>query len=126
MPSLDLISMESEENPLLCLIEKRMEVWSDSDDDSVLSENSLDSTSSKKRRLSNDLYPLESPATAALEEFLSFGADETAFLDPLDISESLRKPMIFKLSPISPLSKSKAVPSLLDVTRGMSQVSASY
>lgn len=122
MPSLDLISM-NEENPLLCLIEKRMEMWNDSDDDSVLSETSCDSSvSSKKRRLSNDLYPLEdSPATAALEQFLSFSVDETAFLDPLDAPKALvpLKPFSINIS----MSKSKAIPSLSDLTRGLAQIS---
>lgn len=145
LPCMDLISMQAPDdsnNPLLSLMGEHMKFWNDS----VLAEesNSVSSTSSKKRRLSPLVSTATSeevvtPATAALEDFLRFASAEDTSLDLDDSSyasysslesSATDSPLCVRsLGSYSFLSKSSNncnVPSsIIDVTRGMAQISAS-
>lgn len=147
LPCMNLISMEdsksssisiNESNPLLSLMGEHMKFWNESP---ALAEESIIS-SNKKRRLSplasTALAAVETPATAALESFLRFAVDdcEVTSLDHFDDDSSYSS--IESTATSSPLcvrnfssfsSKSchkMMMPTgIMDVTRGMAQISAS-
>jgi hypothetical protein len=136
LPCLDLLSMQ-DENPLLSLMGEHMKFWDD--DQSLLADDSSVS-SNKKRRLAPLVAIEESPATNALEQFLRFAVEETTeagsfpsmdSMSSIDSCESylLSKPcslMMSKQSKPSYHLRHMSPTSILDVTRGMAQISASH
>lgn len=109
-----------DENPLFSLVHKRMKFWNDS------SLTEVDVVKSKAVDLTN-ASNVDTPATAALEQFLRFAVEETLPED-VDESESLGRSLSATLAAKSHslTLKPTYLPQLgvHEVTRGLARITA--
>jgi hypothetical protein len=108
-----------EQNSLLSLLEVPSKIWDD--DKSV---DSVDSSSSKKRRL-EPLINEDTPATKALEQFLLYASEESNFslnIEFFETDDTLSSKSAYL--PLYPKPKRNfRFGNIHDVTRGMAEIS---
>jgi hypothetical protein len=114
-----LLYDDIEHNPLMSLLEAPSKLW---DDDKSVS--SVDSSSSKKRRL-EPLINEDTPATKALEQFLLYASEDSNFslnIEFFETDDTLSTKSAYL--PLYPKPKRNfRFGNIHDVTRGMAEIS---
>eukprot|EP00540_Astrosyne_radiata_P002646 CAMPEP_0116853842 /NCGR_PEP_ID=MMETSP0418-20121206/18190_1 /TAXON_ID=1158023 /ORGANISM="Astrosyne radiata, Strain 13vi08-1A" /LENGTH=118 /DNA_ID=CAMNT_0004486395 /DNA_START=1 /DNA_END=357 /DNA_ORIENTATION=- len=117
--------MESQnENQLLSLVNKRMKFWNE--------ETALAEIGTAEPKKSLSIYPVDAPATEALEQFLLFALEETTS-PVVEESETQSRSLQVSISSkpsrgLKPTRKPEGISKITgvhEVTRGMARISAS-